>query len=68
MSKIMKHVKVRFTEYITRLRVERAKQLLLNQNNRISEVAFEAGFQSIPHFNRSFKRVTGVTPTQSRVQ
>ncbi len=63
-----KHVKVRFTEYITRLRVERAKQLLLNQNNRISEVAFEAGFQSIPHFNRSFKRVTGVTPTLWRVQ
>ena len=63
-----KHVKVRFTDYITRLRVERAKQLLLNQNNRISEVAFEAGFQSIPHFNRSFKRVAGVTPTQWRVQ
>jgi len=63
-----KHTKLKFTEYITRLRVERAKQLLLNQNNRISEVAFEAGFQSIPHFNRSFKRVTGSTPTLWRVQ
>jgi AraC-like DNA-binding protein len=63
-----KHAKLRFTEYITRLRVERAKQLLLQQNNRISEVAFEAGFQSIPHFNRSFKRVTGSTPTLWRVQ
>lgn len=63
-----KHVKIRFTDYITRLRVERAKQLLLNLNNRISEVAFEAGFQSLPHFNRSFKRITGVTPTLWREQ
>jgi AraC-like DNA-binding protein len=58
-----KHTKLRFTDYLTRLRVEKAKLLLQNPNRRVSEVAFEAGFQSLPHFNRSFKRVTGGTPS-----
>ncbi len=58
-----KHTKLRFTDYLTRLRVERAKKLLQNPNRRVSEVAFEAGFQSLPHFNRSFKRITGGTPS-----
>jgi len=58
-----KHTKLRFTEYLSRVRVERAKKLLLDPNRRVSEVAFEAGFQSLPHFNRSFKRIVGATPT-----
>ncbi len=58
-----KHTGLRFTDYLSRLRIDRAKQMLQNPNRRVSEVAFEVGFMSLPHFNRSFKRITGTTPT-----
>jgi AraC-like DNA-binding protein/ligand-binding sensor protein len=55
-----------FTDYVSRLRVERARNLLLNKNLRVSEIAYEVGFQSLTHFNRVFKRILGVSPTQYR--
>ena len=55
-----------FTEYLTRIRVEKAKNLLLNPNRRVSEVAYDVGFESLSQFNRSFKRITGKTPTGFR--
>jgi AraC-like DNA-binding protein len=52
-----------FTEYLSQIRVEKAKSLLPNPNLRISEIAYEIGFQSLTHFNRVFKRITGQSPT-----
>jgi AraC-like DNA-binding protein/ligand-binding sensor protein len=52
-----------FTDYLARVRVEKVKNLLLNPHKRISEAAFEAGFQSLSQFNRVFRRVTGEAPT-----
>jgi AraC-like DNA-binding protein len=57
-----------FTDYVSRLRVERARNLLLNKNLRVSEIAYEVGFQSLTHFNRVFKRILGVSPTQYRAK
>jgi len=55
-----------FTSYLSRTRIERAKNLLLNPNIRVSEVAYDCGFISLTHFNRIFKRVTGKSPTDYR--
>jgi AraC-like DNA-binding protein len=55
-----------FTEYVSRTRVEKAKNLLLNPNLRVSEVAFAVGFQSLTHFNRVFKKIVGESPTEHR--
>jgi len=55
-----------FTDYLSRVRVEKAKNLLLNPNMRISEVAFASGFQSLSHFNRVFRRIAGESPTRYR--
>jgi len=55
-----------FTEYVSRIRIEKAKNLLLNPNLRVSEIAFEVGFQSLTHFNRVFKKVLGLSPTEYR--
>ena len=52
-----------FTDYVSRIRVEKAKNLLLNRNLRVSEIAYEVGFQSLTHFNRVFKKVMGQSPT-----
>lgn len=55
-----------FTKYVLRMRVEKAKELLANRQQRVSEVAFASGFQTIPYFNRVFKRMTGLAPNAYR--
>ncbi|HUB66912.1 MAG TPA: helix-turn-helix domain-containing protein [Candidatus Methylacidiphilales bacterium] len=55
-----------FTDYLSRTRIEKAKNLLLNPNVRISEAAYECGFASLTHFNRTFKRIAGASPTAYR--
>jgi len=55
-----------FNRYVSRLRVEKAKNLLLNLNHRVSEIAFAVGFQSLTHFNRMFKSIAGRSPTDYR--
>jgi AraC-like DNA-binding protein/ligand-binding sensor protein len=55
-----------FTDYLARLRVEKVKSLLLNPHIRISEAAFQVGFQSLSQFNRVFRKVAGESPTTYR--
>jgi AraC-like DNA-binding protein len=57
---------INFTEYLSRIRIESARNLLLNPNLRVSEIAYEVGFQSLTHFNRVFKKVVGQSPTEFR--
>ena len=52
-----------FTDYLARVRIEKVKNLLQNPHKRISEVAFEAGFQSLSQFNRVFRKIVGQSPT-----
>lgn len=63
-----KVTRINFTDYLSRVRIEKSKNLLLNPNLRVSEIAFEVGFQSLTHFNRVFKKVLGQTPTNYRAQ
>ena len=55
-----------FTDYVSRVRIENAKNLLLNPNLRVSEIAYEVGFQSLTNFNRVFRNITGESPTSYR--
>ena len=59
---------INFTDYLSRVRIERAKNLLLNPNLRVSEIAYEVGFQSLTHFNRVFRKIAGQSPTDYRAQ
>jgi len=63
-----RHTGVSFTEYVSRLRTEKAKKLLLNPNLRVSEIAYEVGFQSLTHFNRVFKRILHESPSEYRAR
>ena len=56
-----------FTAYLGRVRIERAKTLLLNPNRRVSEIAYDVGFQSLTHFNRVFRQVAGQSPSKFRL-
>jgi AraC-like DNA-binding protein/ligand-binding sensor protein len=55
-----------FVEYVGRARVEEARHLLQDPHQRISEIAFQVGFQSLSQFNRAFKVVVGKAPTEFR--
>jgi AraC-like DNA-binding protein len=57
---------LKFTDYVARVRLEDARNRLLNPNLQISEVAYDVGFQSLTQFNRAFKRVFGQSPTEFR--
>ena len=54
------------TDYVNRCRVEWAKRELLKPEKRVSEIAFEVGYQSLSQFNRSFSRIVGSAPTAWR--
>jgi YesN/AraC family two-component response regulator len=56
------------TDYVARVRIEKVKNLLLNPHKRISEAAFETGFQSLSQFNRVFRKITGEAPTTYRAR
>lgn len=55
-----------FVEYLSRVRIEKAKSLLHKSDLRVSEIAYEVGFQSITHFNRVFRKIVGYSPTVFR--
>ena len=57
-----------FTDYLARVRAETARGQLLNPNRRISEIAYDVGFQSLTQFNRTFRRIYGQSPSQFRTQ
>ncbi len=57
---------VGFSEYLSRLRIERAKWLLRDRGLRISEAAFAVGFGSMAQFNRVFRKLVGRSPSNFR--
>ncbi len=50
--------------YFTRLKIERAKRLMLEGRMNFSEIAAALGFSSLHYFSRTFKGVTGISPSQ----
>jgi AraC-like DNA-binding protein len=59
---------LKFTDYVARVRLEGARTQLLNPNRRISEIAYDVGFQSLTQFNRTFRRVFGESPSEFRTR
>ncbi|MEM6352224.1 MAG: AraC family transcriptional regulator [Cyanobacteria bacterium P01_D01_bin.14] len=54
-------------QYLLQQRVERAKQLLKQTDQSISEIAFDCGFSSHSHLSKQFRKLTGTTPKNYRV-
>ena len=53
-------------DYIRDVRIDYARKRLLGSNEPLVEIAIAAGFADQTHFTRSFKRVTGMTPSEFR--
>ena len=60
-----KQTNMTFTEFVNQYRIERAKNLLM-QNNNVSEVCFAVGLESLSYFNRIFRAIVGENPSDFR--
>ncbi len=58
------HLRLTFSEYLMRVRINHARRLLETGRYRAGEVAQRTGFADQAHFGKVFKRLTGVTPRQ----
>ncbi|MDD6069362.1 MAG: response regulator [Clostridiales bacterium] len=53
-----------FIEYLTSVRIERAKELLRNSSKSMKEICMEVGYSDANYFSRTFKKNVGVSPTE----
>ena len=57
-------LKISFTEYIHSLRIYAAKNLLLNSDKTVTEIAYSVGYNTVRNFNRMFSKFVGMTPIE----
>lgn len=57
---------ITFSDYLQETRIAYAKNLLLNSDELIADIAAASGFRSIPHFNMVFKKLCGTSPSKFR--
>lgn len=57
-----------FTDFVSRLRINKACQLLMNTDQYVVNICYDVGFQNVANFNRRFLQVKGVTPSGFRLQ
>jgi len=55
-------------DYVTSVRIERAKELLVGTDQSCTEICFQAGYSNQSYFTRTFKSLVGMTPRQFRMQ
>lgn len=53
-------------QYVIRLRVEKAAELLAETDGKITEIGVQCGFQEMSYFARTFRKVKGCTPSAYR--
>lgn len=51
-------------QYIKKVRLEKARQLIIHENNKAIEASQKVGYESATQFNREFKRYFGITPSK----
>ncbi len=55
-----------FKEYLTEIRIMKARQLLRTTSLRTAEIAFQVGYNDAHYFSSAFKKQTGLSPTEYR--
>ena len=51
-----------FNQYVTRLKCDKAKEMLADSKNNVTDIAFDLGFSDSNYFSRVFKKETGISP------
>lgn len=55
--------KISIEQYFIKLKIERVKELLLNENFTLTEISYRLNYCSVAHLSNQFKKITGLTPT-----
>jgi AraC-like DNA-binding protein len=55
-----------FTDFVNRVRINRACQLLMESDRLITHICYEVGFNNVANFNRRFLEIKGMTPSEFR--
>jgi two-component system response regulator YesN len=63
-----KEAGITYINYLTSIRVEKAKDLLLNSDLKVYEVAYEVGYDNPTYFSTLFKKLTGISPFDYKKQ
>lgn len=67
LSRIFHHATgLTFREYLTQVRIEHAKALLMGTGKSVTEIAYDSGFQSLSQFHRVFRKIHGASPGEMR--
>ncbi|TLS52684.1 helix-turn-helix domain-containing protein [Paenibacillus antri] len=53
-----------FIDYVNEVRIERAMELIRRDSLTITQIGFQVGYRHLSHFIRTFKKRTGITPTE----
>jgi two-component system, response regulator YesN len=62
-----KETGIKFSEFVTTRRIDKAKRYLREKYMNVSEVAYKVGFKDNHYFYTVFKRMTGITPKEYRL-
>jgi len=65
---LKKHAKKTFSEIVNGIRINHACQLMIQTEKRISEIAFESGFNDVSYFSRTFKKIMNKSPKEFMAQ
>ncbi len=57
-----------FVDFVNRVRISRACQLLMDSDRYITDICYEVGFNNVANFNRRFLEIKGMTPSEFRRQ
>ncbi len=55
-----------FVQYLNNIRIIHAQNILVSTSQKITDIAYTCGFDSATHFERCFKKITGITPKEYR--
>lgn len=65
-NKFTKEAGETFSDYLTGIRMQKAKELLRTTSFKVYEIAEMVGYKNVTHFNRMFKKVNDISPMQYR--
>lgn len=57
---------ISFVDYITKLKVQKAKKMLRNSSYRIKDISEQLGYNDYTYFCKVFKKIEGITPLEYR--
>ena len=57
-----------FTDFVNLVRVNRACQLLMDTDRQVTRICYDVGFNNVANFNRRFREIKGMTPSEFRHQ